>query len=52
MRTWVVYPDQEPASPSAAQRERGSGTKYLAYRINTVGSQLFGLEVRIDVVAL
>jgi ATP-dependent Clp protease ATP-binding subunit ClpA len=50
VRTRVVYPDQEPTSTDAAQRERGSGTNYLAYRIKAVESELSGLEARIDTI--
>jgi ATP-dependent Clp protease ATP-binding subunit ClpA len=50
VRTWVVYPDQEPASTGAGPRERESATTHLAYRINTIESQLSGLEARIDMI--
>jgi ATP-dependent Clp protease ATP-binding subunit ClpA len=48
--TRVVYPDQEPTSTGAEQRERRSGTNYLAYRIKAVEAELSGLEARIDTI--
>jgi ATP-dependent Clp protease ATP-binding subunit ClpA len=50
VRTRVVYPDQEPTSTGAEPLGPGSGTNYLAHRINTVESQLSALEFRIDTI--
>jgi hypothetical protein len=42
------YPDKEPTR--ADVRQGGSATDYLAYRINTIESQLSALEFRINTI--
>jgi ATP-dependent Clp protease ATP-binding subunit ClpA len=43
-------PGQESVPAEARRLERGSATEYLAYRINTIESQMSGLESRIDAI--